>query len=130
MSLTARLLVLPLLALGASCAAPRATPFEAAPVATWVHVLNRGYADVVVYLADGNTPFRMGTVGGMWRAGLRVPNQLAVGAVRLLVWALDSGRLCATDPVVPRAGGVLALQAQPLLVASELFVLSYGALER
>ena len=92
--------------------------------------MNRGYADVVVYLADGNTPFRLGTVPGLERASLRIPNQLADGGIRLLVRARDSGRLYATQVLVTGAGGVLALTVQPLLFATEVRVLSYGALER
>ena len=131
---TARLFALALCTLAAGCVARGASPFAAvrrpAPATTIVHVVNRGYADVVVYLADGNTPFRLGAVPGLERASLRVPNQLAAGGIRLLVRARDSGRLYATEVLVPGAGGVLALTVQPMLLASEVTVLSYGALER
>ena len=127
---TSRLLAAALLALSAGCATPQADPFAPAPAATVVHVVNRGYSDVVVYLADGNTPLRLGVVGGLDRDSLRIPNQLAVAGVRLLIRARDSGQSFAIDPVIPGAGGALGLTVQPMLIASELSVLSYGVLER
>jgi hypothetical protein len=130
MSSLARALVSALLALTATaCAKPRPRPFGPEPGRTVIYVLNRGYSDVVVYLADGNTPRRLGVVAGLGRAVLPVPNQAALMGLRLLVRAGVNGQLHATDPVLPGAGGALALTIQPLLYASEVSVLRYGALE-
>jgi len=99
-----------------------------APLRTVLRVDNRSQADVVVYLADGNTPHRLGVVGGLDRALFAIPNQLAADGVRLLV--RRSGVVHTTELQSPGAGGVLELTVQPLLIASQVSVLSYGPLER
>jgi hypothetical protein len=119
-----------LILLTAACATSGARYAGESRVRTVLHVENRGQADVVVYLADGNTPFRLGVVGGLDRALFAIPNQVASMGVRLLVLDRGSGARHATDLVVPGAGGVLALTVQPLLLASDVSVLSYGPLER
>jgi hypothetical protein len=129
MSSVARLLAAVSFLAVVACSASRGNPFEPAPAVTVVRVSNRSYCDVVVYVADGNTPFRLGVVPGLGGAVLRIPNQLASGGVRLLIRARDTDRLYATDLALPGAGGALALTVQPMLVASEIYVLSHGALE-
>jgi hypothetical protein len=124
-----RALAAALVLFGTACVPRRPEPPTPEPVSTVIYVSNRGYADVAVYLADGNTPRRLGTVVGLGRARLRIPNQMAALGVRLLVRVRDSREWHATDAVLPGAGGVLALTVNPLLAASELSILAYGALE-
>jgi hypothetical protein len=124
-----RALAAALVLFGTACVPRRPEPPTPEPVSTVIYVSNRGYADVAVYLADGNTPRRLGTVVGLGRARLHIPNQMAALGVRLLVRVRDSREWHATDAVLPGAGGVLALTVNPLLAASELSILAYGALE-
>lgn len=126
-----RMLVSALLAVGvAACATPRTAQPPALGRGTVLHVVNRGWSDVVVYLADGNVPRRLGTVNALERARLAIPNQAAGMGVRLLVRALGTSLAYAAEPVLPGVGGVVELTVHPHLVASEVTVLSYGALER
>jgi len=107
----------------AACATPRAYPGGVV-----LHVVNRGWSDAVVYVGDGNVPFRLGRVPALDRAQLAIPNQVAAMGVRLLVRVADSDQTYAAAPVLPGAGGVVELIVQPLLLSSEVTVLSYGAL--
>lgn len=110
----------------AACALPR--PSAQSPGTIVLHVVNRGWSDAVVYIGDGNVPFRLGRVPALDRARLAIPNQTAAMGVRLLVRAADSDQTYAAAPVLPGAGGVIELIVQPLLLSSEVTVLSYGAL--
>ncbi len=114
----------------AACATAREPELDRFNRGAVLHVVNRGWSDVAVYLADGNVPRRLGNVGALDRALLRIPNQSAGMGVRLLVRAFGTSQTYAADVVVPGAGGVVELTVQPLLLASEVTVLSYGALER
>jgi hypothetical protein len=107
----------------AACAVTTAPP-ERARLTTLLRVDNHGSDDVVVYLADGHTPRRLGQVAGLDRALFAIPNQLAADGVRLLV--RRAGVVHTTDLLAPGAGAVLELTVQPLLMASDVSVLSYG----
>ncbi|MBM4183602.1 MAG: hypothetical protein FJ207_05175 [Gemmatimonadetes bacterium] len=124
----ARVLIAVLVALSAACTKPRPRPVGPTSKGTVIYVENRGESEVGVYLADGNTPRRVGTVAGLERDQLRIQGQMALMGVRLLVRAHDSERLFASDVLLPGAGGVLRLTVQPLLCASEVSILEYGAL--
>ena len=99
------------------------------PAMAAIQVNNRSWFDVVVYLADGNVPFRLGRVGALDRTRLAIPNQAAALGVRVLVRSIETDQVFAGDPLLPGAGGVLELTVEPLLDQSTLSVLSYGPLE-
>jgi hypothetical protein len=94
-----------------------------------LHVENRGWSDVIVYVADGTAPLRLGRVGSLERARLPIPNGLAAMGVRLVVRSAESDQIYVAAPVLPGAGGTVELVVQPLLAQSTLAVRSYG-LER
>jgi hypothetical protein len=85
-------------------------------------VENRGWSDVIVYLADGNVPLRLGRVGSLERTRLPIPNSLAVMGVRVVVRSVGSEQVYAATPALPGAGGTLELIVQPLLAQSTLAV--------
>lgn len=114
----------------AACVSPRPRGYDPAPGTIVLRVINRGWSDAVVYVADGNVPFRLGRVPALDRAQLAIPNQFAALGVRLIVRAAGSDRRYAAEPVLPGAGGVVELIVQPLLLSSEVTVLSYGNLGR
>ena len=122
-------LSMPLIGTWTACS-PTVGPSEPRPASSAVVVENRSWSDVVVYLADGNVPFRLGRVAALERTRLAVPNHMAALGVRLVVRSVGSGEAYAGEPVLPGAGGVLELTVQPLLAQSTLSVLSYGPLER
>ena len=113
-----------------SACSQRVGPDEARPVSAHVLVDNRSWSDVVVYLADGNVPFRLGRVAALERTRLAIPGHAAALGVRLIVRSTSSEEVFAGDPLLAGAGGVLELTVQPLLRQSTLSVLSYGPLER
>lgn len=123
------ILWLPLVVTTAACS-PRVGLREPRPASAAVVVENRSWSDVVVYLADGNVPFRLGRVAALERTRLAVPNHAAALGVRLIVRSVASEEVYAGEPLLPGAGGVLELTVQPLLGQSTLSVLSYGPLER
>jgi hypothetical protein len=98
--------------------------------AALLRVENRSSSDVVVYLADGNTPFRLGRVAALDRARLPIPAAMAHLGVRVLVRPVDGDGVYAAESVLPGAGGVVALTIQPLLAHSRVSVVSYGPMER
>jgi hypothetical protein len=101
------------------------------PASAAVLVDNRSWSDIVVYLAEGNAPFRLGRVAALERTWLPVPNPIAALGVRLVVRSVEaSSPIYVGQPMLPGAGGVLELTVQPLLEQSTLSVLSYGPLER
>jgi len=88
-------------------------------------VENRSATDVVVYLADGHAPLRLGRVAALARARLSVPAHAATSGAPLLVRSTGSVDVYIDGPVLPGAGGTMALTVQPLLTQSTLEVLSF-----
>jgi len=123
-------LLLVTLAVTPTACSPRARPGDSRPASAAVVVENRSWSDVVVYLADGNVPFRLGRVPALDRARLAIPNHAAALGVRIFVRSLASSEMYAGEPLLPGAGGVLELTVQPHLAQSTVSVLSYGPLER
>ena len=72
-----------------------ATGWPAARVA--VEVANRAWSDVVVYVADGSTPRRLGNVPAQGSARWLVP--VGTEPVRLLVRPIGSTRGFALEPI-------------------------------
>jgi len=62
-----------------------------------VEVSNRAWSDVVVYVADGSTPRRLGHVPALGRARWVVP--VGAEAVRLLVRPIGSTEGYALEPI-------------------------------
>ena len=93
------------------------------PVSAILVVENRSLEDIVVYLADGHVPQRLGRVVALGRSRLAVPVHAADAGARLLIRSTDSGELFAPEPA---AGSSLALTVQPLLTQSTLVALSFG----
>lgn len=93
-------------------------------------VVNRGGADVVVFLADGDLPRRLGTVRAFDRARLAIPQRAPGSGVRLLVWSLASSEIIAAEPAVPRADGTLELVVQPGAYGYEVSVLAHSSPSR
>jgi hypothetical protein len=86
-------------------------------------VENRSLHDVVVYLADGHVPLRLGRVTALGRSRLVVPDHAAAAGARLFVRSTDSGEQFAPEPAV---GGALTLTVEPLLIQSTLVPISFG----
>jgi hypothetical protein len=99
---------------------PHRDPENPRPRSATLRVDNRGWTDVIVYLADGNVPLRLGRVGSLERTRLAIPNGLA--AVGVVVRSVGSGQVYAASPMLPGAGGTLELVVQPLLAQSTLAV--------
>jgi hypothetical protein len=89
-------------------------------------VENRSANDVVVYLADGHTPLRLGRVTALDRARLAMPAHAATAGARLFMRSVGRADVFVDGPVVPGAGGTLELTVQPLLAQSTLAVRSFG----
>jgi hypothetical protein len=102
----------------------RPPPPRLAPAALLVE--NRSGNDVVVYLADGHTPLRLGRVTALDRARLEMPAHAAISGARLFVRAAGSVDVYIDDPVLPGSGATLTLTVQPLLAQSTLGALSFG----
>jgi hypothetical protein len=83
-------------------------------------VTNRGANEVVVYLAEGASSMRLGSVRAFQRARFFIHR--GQGLVRLLVRPLGSPLEYAPEPVWVGAGQVMELTVQPLLGTSLLFV--------
>ena len=125
-----RRLIPPLLAIAlGGCELP-AVPRAPRPPAASLRVDNRGLSDVIVYVADGQVPLRLGRVGPLARTRLPLPHHVSATTVRLLVSSVGSDQVFAAEPVLTGAGATLELTVQPLLSQSTLSVLSYGALAR
>jgi len=62
-----------------------------------VEVANGAWADIVVYVADGSTPRRLGHVPALGRARWLVP--VVPGTLRLLVRPIGSTEGFALDPI-------------------------------
>jgi len=116
-----------LLIAATACAAPRASLSSPDADKVVLHVVNRSTSDVVVYVADGSVPARLGVVAGLERARLAIPARSADLGVSLLVITMDTGLAYASDPVLPGAGGVIELTVRPFLDESDVSVLAYGA---
>jgi hypothetical protein len=108
-------------AIAAACAPHYLVPPR--PVAAILLVENRSLHDVVVYLADGHVPLRLGRVAALGRSRLVVPDHVAYAGARLLVRSTDSGELFAPEPA---SGGALTLTVEPLLIQSTLVAVSFG----
>jgi len=119
-----------LLAVALGGCAPPAAPRTPRPPAASLRVVNRGFSDVIVYVADGQVPLRLGRVGSLERTRLPLPHHVSPTTVRLLVSSVGSDQIFAAAPVMAGAGAALELTVQPLLSQSTLSVLSYGALAR
>jgi len=128
MRATSFALIAPLLASVVGAAAcgleNRAAPPRHAPAALLVE--NRSATDVVLYLADGHTPLRLGRVAALARAHLSVPAHAAMSGARLLVRSAGSLDVYLDDPLLPRAGGTAQLTLQPILAQSTLEMLSFA----
>jgi hypothetical protein len=90
-------------------------------------VENKTWSDVAVYLLDDNVPFRLGTVAALHSARLAVPHRTRTTGVRLAIRTFAANEIFVPEPVLLGAGGVVELVVHPLLTASQLSVLSYGA---
>jgi hypothetical protein len=85
-----------------------------------LQVTNRGSSDVIVYLAEGAVPTRLGRVGAFERARLVV--RRGQGPVRLIVRAAGSSDGFIPEPVWAVPGQVVELTVQPVLKTSDLVV--------
>jgi hypothetical protein len=104
----------------AACGLERSTPYRVAPAALLVE--NRSARDVVVYLADGHTPLRLGRVTALGRARLDMPAHSVTSGARLFVRSTGSADVYIDEPVPPGTLGMLELTVQPLLWQSTLGV--------
>ena len=120
-----RLLALALIVVAAACS-PQRRSGSTRPAPAALLVVNRSTHDVLVYLADGRTPLRLGRVAALGRSRLSLPIHAATAGARILVRSADSAGVFAADPVLAGAGGVLELTVQPILMQSTLGVLSFG----
>jgi hypothetical protein len=105
---------------------PARTETPAAPAvenAVTLRVSNRGHADVVVYVAGGSVPLRLGRVPATQRADMVIRGHSQVGApVRLLLRDVGTGQTYVPEPIWARAGDVVHLIVHPLLATSELII--------
>jgi hypothetical protein len=106
---------------------PARTEAPAAPAVentVTLRVSNRGHADVVVYVAGGSVPLRLGRVPATQRADLVIRGHSRVGApIRLLLRDVGTGQTYTPEPIWGRAGDVVHLTVQSLLTTSELLIL-------
>jgi hypothetical protein len=113
------LLVSALLLLSSACVTASASRSSGArPLA--LDVTNRGSSDVIVYLADGAVPSRLGRVGAFERARLLI--RRGQGPVRLVLRASGSNDGFVPEPVWADPGQVVELTVQPVLKTSDLVV--------
>jgi hypothetical protein len=104
-----------------ACATPapdRGRPPAGTSAGLVLEVTNRGWSDVVVYLADGAVPSRLGRVPALKHA--RLVLHRGQGPVRVLVRAWGSKTSYVPEPVWASPGQVLELTVQPVLRTSEL----------
>jgi hypothetical protein len=88
-----------------------------------VRVTNRGHADVIVYLAGGTAPLRLGRVPATRRADLVFPAHSAAGArIQLLLRDAGTGASYSPEPIWSGPRDVVELTVNPLLSTSELTV--------
>ena len=120
-----RLRVLALVVAVVACS-PERGPDSLRPIPAVLLVENRSTDDVVVYLADGLVPRRLGRVPALARSRLVVPNHAAVSGTRILVHSEDSREAFVAERAAAGVGGVLELTVQPLLEQSTLSLLSFA----
>ena len=102
-----------------ACASAGASP--AMTDALRLRVTNRGNADVIVYVAGGAAPLRLGRVPATQQAELVIRGRSRVGGPILLALRdAGSGEMFTPEPIWGRAGDVAELTIQPLLTTSEL----------
>ncbi len=117
-----RLLCFPLFVLAFAACSTRGDLESPSPRPATLHVENRGWSDVIVYVADGSVPLRLGRVGSLERARLPLPNGLAAMGVHVVVRSVGSDQVYAAAPALPGVGGTLELIVEPMLAQSTLAV--------
>ena len=91
------------------------------PSVVIVAVTNRGFSDVLVYLAGGYAPVRLGRVAALERVELIVPRtSLMADPIRLLLRRAGSNEEFAPEPLWARPGEVVQLTIQPRLSTSQM----------
>lgn len=85
---------------------------------------NRGTRDIVVYAVRGTIRRRLGSVPGLSRASLTVPDTFTsdLGGFALLAVAIASRESYTSDQVAPQPGLRLLLTLEPQLATSALAV--------
>jgi hypothetical protein len=89
------------------------------PVLT-LNVANRGWSNVVVYLADGATPRRLGSVPPLKETQMVVYR--GSGPLRVLLRPTGSNESFAPEAVWVEAGQLVELIVHPMLQTSEMVV--------
>jgi hypothetical protein len=89
------------------------------PVLT-INVTNRGWSNVVVYLADGGTPRRLGSVPPLEETQMVIYR--GSGTLRLLLRPTGSNESFAPDAIWVEAGQLVELIVHPMLQTSEMVV--------
>jgi hypothetical protein len=89
------------------------------PVLT-LNVTNRGWSNVVVYLADGSTPRRLGSVPPL--KDTQIVIYRGSGPLRILLRPTGSNESFAPEPVWVEAGQLVELTVHPMLQTSEMIV--------
>ena len=89
------------------------------PVLT-LNVTNRGWSNVVVYLADGATPRRLGSVPPLEETQMVIYR--GSGTLRLLLRPTGSNESFAPEVVWVEAGQLVELIVHPMLQTSEMVV--------
>lgn len=89
-----------------------------------VAVENRSTRDVVIYAVRGTLRRRLGSVPGLSRAALTVPDTFTsdFGGFSLAATAIASGESYTSDPVAPQPGLRLVLTLEVRLASSALAV--------
>lgn len=103
-------------------AADSATAARVGPIP--VSVENRSTRDVVVYAVRGSIRRRLGSVPGLSRASLTVPDTFTGdrGGFTLVATAISSRESYVSDAVLPQASIRLVLTLEPRLASSALAV--------
>jgi hypothetical protein len=110
----------------AACGLEHRAASASRPAPATLLVENRSTTDVVLYLADGHTPLRLGRVAALSRARLSVPARAAASGARLLMRSTGSADAYVDDPVRVGSGGTIELTVHPLLRQTTLDVLSFS----
>jgi hypothetical protein len=112
--------------LGAAACGVEHRAASSPPASATLLVENRSATDIILYLADGHAPLRLGRVTALSRARLSVPVHAAESGARLLLRSTGSVDAYVDDPVRVGAGGTIELTVHPLLRQSTLDVLSFS----
>jgi hypothetical protein len=102
-----------------SSACATASPGRYSPARSiTLDVTNRGQADVVVYMTDGDVLTRLGRVRALERTRLVIPR--TQGPIHLIVRALGSSHEVFAEAVWAVRGQVVQLTVQPVLGSSDV----------